>query len=1273
MGRKKIMTKFLTCFAAVSMIVTGILESVPLSVKAAEDDSYTVIFEAHEGNCETESISVPRGESIILPDAFYEGHYLESWVDVNDEGNVTICTAIGRAGSIYIPERDMRLYANWKPNQEQNITVTYEARIGDIQYEELEDAFDNAQPGDTITVFKDCSVSKTLEVTADNITLTSENAETPVTVSREETFAGKNYAKDAGNVLVGISSGSLATQNIILDGGAVLDKDFNNTGQIWDSPLIYVNGSYVMEAGTVLQNNYNTDYSESVDGNRSVRTAGAVEVAWDANMTMHGGLIQDCYTLGAGGGIQSAKTSEVTITSGTIRHCAAVWGGALGLMGPSEVSDMELSGNHSDSTGGAVWSTLSLVMTDCVIEGNSSGYDGGGVYMATGDQAKLIRCTITGNTAPRGCAIQTSKGEGTKALVIRDCTITGNRSGEKIHAGGTICYMNETGIILSGRIVMEDNLSVGYEPCDIHYFYNTGDSILLDEDFESDSTFVLGGYDTIKPGRVLIDGTLYHKDASTEQFVWHCPNYRTEKRGENLYLAEVPKTYTVTYDANNSSPGYSSVYCSDPNDYTSEDTVVIMGEAELFPLMGNLVNFGCDFTGWNTEKDGSGTSYMPGQEISLTDDLFLYAQWQEKDPVTLTYIFNGGTGETESEKVIPGANTVFPDASRKGYRFKGWYEDEELTAFAGNAGEKHYAPLQDASYYAAWEKTEATIVFDADGGEMEGGDIAAKIGDTITLPSCTKEGYEFVGWYNGDTCAGRAGEDYTVVDDVILKAHYVKKEAPICTVSFDTDGGKEILPIKVEKGKEIKLPEAEKSGYIFLGWYTAKEDDTRMGTEFTVMEDTILYARWEKEAEKPEERPEASITFDADGGEMEGEDIIAKIGDTIMLPACTKEGFEFTGWYDGNTCAGQKGEKYTVTGNVILKAHYEKKAEITYLITFDPNGGRKAAPIKAAKGEKITLPGTEKSGYVFLGWYTEKKGGILLGLAGDELEVSKDMTVYALWEKEKAEETGDKGQETCKVTFHTEGGTLKNKTLTIVKGAGLYLSLPEKKGYDFTGWYLDKSLTQFAGTYRDSYRITKDTDFYAKWEKTGEEDKKGDNTDDSMDQGNSAEVVDTYTVRYDANGGTVKESSAKVAKGAGIKLPAAEREGFAFKGWYTGRKEFIGKAGGTYKPDQDICLYAGWDKSDGENAEDINSSSDTKTVVTVADTGSGVSADKKLDIPTVGKSGNTAAGVPEVGTENDPVIQTGRTSPIYLLAVLGMAGIFLAAFSVREGKRSSGE
>ena len=33
------------------------------------------------------------------------------------------------------------------------------------------------------------------------------------------------------------------------------------------------------------------------------------------------------------------------------------------------------------------------------------------------------------------------------------------------------------------------------------------------------------------------------------------------------------------------------------------------------------------FAGWNTEKDGSGTAYSDGQEISIDDDITLYAQW----------------------------------------------------------------------------------------------------------------------------------------------------------------------------------------------------------------------------------------------------------------------------------------------------------------------------------------------------------------------------------------------------------------------------------------------------------------------------------------------------------------------------------------------------------------------------------------------------------------------------------------------------------------------
>ncbi len=1314
MGRKGIVHKILMGAVAVSVALTGLLGSVPLPVRAAEEEKYTVTFEAYEGTCETESISVPKGESIILPEAAYEGHYLLSWTDVTVNGNVTTFRSIGGAGDTYTPERDLCLYANWKPEEEtgqeteeepeqhpeeetgeepeekpeqkpeettgqetekepeqepeketepgQDISVSYEARIGETYYEDIESAFADAGEGDTITVLKDCSASGTLEVTADNITLCSGDKENPATVRRDEEFSGKMYRTDAENVLIGVTSGSLALDHIIIDGGAVLDEEFVNTGEVWESPLIYVRGACAIGEGCILQNNYNTDYSESVNSSRSVRTAGALEVAYGGSLTMDGGLIQDCYTLGAGGGIQAGSNTETKITSGTIRHCYGIWGGALGLMGRSEISGMELYGNEAKSSGGAVWSDSELELAGCTVRDNYSDYDGGGASITSNYRTVVSGCVFTGNSAGRGSAIHVSGSSGTEAPVIRDCTIAGNRSDAETPINGSaINYLGRDGLVLDGEIVMEDNTYYNGLQNDIVFWFDDAEPIQLGKDFSSTSHFKLSGYE-VTSGKLVIDATTNGKEADIQQFSSSHGKFRTEEIGGDIYFTRI---YRILYILNET--GY-----LDPELYAADEPVTILGRDAEIPSLGSFTRKDKVFVGWNTEKDGSGTYYAEGQEVFLAEDiLYLYGKWEDK--FTVSYSYNGGTGDVESDYSAPGYPAALPGASREGYRLKGWYEDEELTVLAGRAGED-YAANEDITLYAAWEKeekAEATIIFDADGGKMEGGDITAKIGDTITLPACTKDDYEFAGWYDNDLRVGQAGEAYTVSGDVTLKAHYIKKEAPVCTVSFDTDGGQEISPVKVEKGREITLPEAVKEGCLFLGWYTEKEGGEKAGTEFTVAEDITLFARWEKEAEKPVEKPEATITFDADGGEMEGGDITAKIGDAITLPSCTKEGYEFVGWYDNDLCVGAAGEKYTVTGDATLKAHYEKKEETTYLITFDPNGGRKAEHIRAAKGEKITLPGTEKSGYVFLGWYTEKKGGILLGLAGDEMKVTKDMTVYALWEKEKTGETADKNPETCKAVFHTEGGTLKNKDITVVKGAGLYLPMPEKEGYEFAGWYLDQSLKQFAGAYRDVYRITKDTDFYAKWEEADESNSGGNDSKDDANHGN-AETKEIYTVKYDANGGTVKESYAKVEKGTGIKIPVAEREGFAFKGWYTDKQVFVGKAGDTYQPEGNICLYARWEKAAGGNSSggsaDTGNSSDARTGAFTGTSGQ----DSKTGM-TTGKSGSTAAGVSETAAEKEPVIQTGRTSPVYFLAALGMCGILLAAFSSCEGKRSSGK
>ena len=152
------------------------------------------------------------------------------------------------------------------------------------------------------------------------------------------------------------------------------------------------------------------------------------------------------------------------------------------LGGDAELSGMTISGNSAGSTGGGIYSKAPFTVTDTLIEGNYSAYDGGGICTYTGHRPKFIRCTFAGNVSGRGSAVQTLEGEGTEPLEIHDCTFRGNLSEEKSYAGGTICYMNETGIILAGKTVMEDNLTLGVDPCDILFFYNTGASILLDED-----------------------------------------------------------------------------------------------------------------------------------------------------------------------------------------------------------------------------------------------------------------------------------------------------------------------------------------------------------------------------------------------------------------------------------------------------------------------------------------------------------------------------------------------------------------------------------------------------------------------------------------------------------------------------------------------------------------------------------------------------------------------------------------------------------------------
>lgn len=64
------------------------------------------------------------------------------------------------------------------------------------------------------------------------------------------------------------------------------------------------------------------------------------------------------------------------------------------------------------------------------------------------------------------------------------------------------------------------------------------------------------------------------------------------------------------------------------------------------------------------------------------------------------------------------------------------------------------------------------------------------------------------------------------------------------TVTFVTNGGKEIAPITLKKGEEITLPTAEKEGRVFADWYYDEGFASVCPKKITAQKDETLYARY---------------------------------------------------------------------------------------------------------------------------------------------------------------------------------------------------------------------------------------------------------------------------------------------------------------------------------------------------------------------------------------------------------------------------------------------
>lgn len=266
-------------------------------------------------------------------------------------------------------------------------------------------------------------------------------------------------------------------------------------------------------------------------------------------------------------------------------------------------------------------------------------------------------------------------------------------------------------------------------------------------------------------------------------------------------------------------------------------------------------------------------------------------------------------------------------------------------------------------------------------------------------------------------------------------------------------------------------------------------------------------------------------------------------------PTATGKTYYFNGWYTTSGTTG--GTKVTkATASQTLYARWNESVN-TYFIIYDANGGI-GGPIVDIKeyGKDLVLTTEEptREGYKFKGWGTSPTSSVVSYVPGGTYSNNDKITLYAVWETK-----------TYKVGYNANGGSGAPASQTKTHGATLPLSTtkPTRTGYNFKGWATSASTSTVSYAPGAVYAVDADITLYAVWE------------------------TKTYTVSYNANGGTGAPASQTKNHGVSLTLSATRptREGYNFKGWGTSASTSTVSypSGGKYTANADITLYAVWE------------------------------------------------------------------------------------------------
>ncbi len=505
--------------------------------------------------------------------------------------------------------------------------------------------------------------------------------------------------------------------------------------------------------------------------------------------------------------------------------------------------------------------------------------------------------------------------------------------------------------------------------------------------------------------------------------------------------------FTVTFTTENANFG--TAICE-----TSSGTSVISGTKHLDGTTLKFIateNDGYDFDGWysGSEKVSAEKVY----QVTVKNNLSLTAKFKAK-----TFVFNflssdTNMGTVSAENSISSGDLVAYNQSvtvnatpKVGYEFVAWKNGSTTVS---NSAEFTFTMPKEATTLTAYFKI-SEFVFNFSVNEDKMGVILADgyiSGDTyeynssITLTAQEKEGYDFEGWYEGETLiSGEVTCNFTIPANEYSVIAVFKPEKRFVTFY---DGYEKLETFEVDYGTPVAQYVHEKEHHNFIAWFTDPTFATLYDFTSEVTVNFSLYGQY-----MPTEITYSVKFINEDGSPLESiETQTINEGETLqhMPPTPSKEGHDFAGWVaetaDGTEIKFE--QTTTIFSNLIVKPTFSPKPfSVKFYLSISEEYQVQTINYKE-KAIKPTTPTKEKERFVTWVYFDDTT----IEFNFDSLVV-EEVKLLAVWE--------DIPEESCTVTFYN--GKQLLDTQTVAKGGSATAPyVPTVEGKTFTGWEGDFS------------------------------------------------------------------------------------------------------------------------------------------------------------------------------------------------------------------------